>query len=40
MSEMPFDKPAPKSLWPVAAVILALVFAPAALAFLLNALHP
>ena len=40
MSEMPFfDKPAHKSLWPLAAVILALVFAPAALAFLLNALH-
>jgi len=38
MSEVPAtDKP--KSLWPVAAIILLLVVAPAALAFLVNLLH-
>lgn len=34
-----FDKPESRSLWPVAAAILLLVFAPAAVAFVLNALH-
>ncbi len=40
MSEVPVDKSAGKSLWPVAVVIMLLVFAPAAAAFILNALRP
>jgi hypothetical protein len=41
MSEMPVvDKAERKSLWPVAAIILLLVFGPAAVAFLLSVLHP
>jgi hypothetical protein len=40
MSELPVvDKASRKSLWPAAVVILALVFAPAAVAFVLNVLH-